>query len=101
MSESASSFIFAELSGEVAAIERKQPLPVPLGGVAVVDRAFWKRKSVMGAGKHLDLVAGPLHAGAHLLDDLRRRIDVGLGAGEIKLGLGLVSGKMRTVRLIG
>src|SRR5690349_7625073 len=51
-------FVFAALRSrhEVAAIERQQPLPVPLGGIAVVDRTFREGKAVMGAGIDLDLV---------------------------------------------
>ena len=74
---------------------------MPLGRVAVVDRALRKGEAVMGAGINLDLVPGALHAFAHLVDDLLRRIDVGLRAGEIELGLGLARGKMRAVRLVG
>src|SRR5271165_6786189 len=70
-------------------------------GVALIDRAFWKSEAVMGAGKDLDLVLRALHALAHLLDDVRRRVDVGLRAGEIKLGLGFACCKMRTVALVG
>jgi hypothetical protein len=36
------------LRREVAAIERQQPLPVPFGGIAVVDRALREGKAVMG-----------------------------------------------------
>src|SRR5882757_11451522 len=103
MSEKASSFIAKPmvLRDEVAAIERQQPFPMPLGGVAVVDRALREGEAVMGAGIEFDLVFGPLHAFLHLLDDLRRRIDVGFGATEIEFGLGLARGKMRTVGLVG
>src|SRR6516165_4986285 len=74
---------------EVALAEREQPLPMPLRRVAGIDRALGEGKTVMRAGIDLDLVPGALHAFAHLVDDLLRRIDVGLGAGEIELGLGL------------
>src|SRR5437764_15257707 len=80
---------------EIAAIERQQPFPMPLGRVAVVDRALRKCKAVMGAGIDLDLVPASLHRLLHLVDDLLRRIDIGLGAPEIKLSLGLRRGKMR------
>ena len=86
---------------EVAAIERQQPLPVPLGGVAVVDRALREGEAVMGAGIDLDLVVRSLHACRDLVDDLLRRVDVGLGAGEIEFGLGLRRGQMRAVGLVG
>src|SRR5882757_194419 len=103
MSEKASSFIAKPmvLRDEVAAIECQQPFPMPLGGVAVVDRALWEREAVMGAGIEFDLVFGSLHAFFHLLDDFRRRIDIGFGATEIKFGLGLAGRKMRAVGLIG
>ena len=54
--------IESEVYDKVAAIERQQPFPVPLGGVAVVDRPFRKREAVMGAGIDLDLGVGAFHA---------------------------------------
>src|ERR1700716_3853527 len=86
---------------EIAAVECEQPLPVPLGGVAVVDRAFWKGKAVMRAGIDFDLVARALHGLLHLVDDFLRRVDVGFRAGEIDLGFGLACCEMRAVRLVG
>src|ERR1700730_7938334 len=82
------------LFDEVAAIERQQPLPVPLGSVAVIDRPLRKRETVMGVGIDLDLTIGAvlLYALLHLLDDLRRRVNVGLGASEIELGFCLLAG---------
>src|ERR1700741_2822195 len=87
-------------SSEVAPVEREQPLPMPLRGVAVVDRALREGKAVMGGGIDLDLVACSLHACAQLFNDLGWRVDVGFGAGEIELGLGLGCGKMRAVGLL-
>src|SRR5260370_38700327 len=105
MSEKASSFICQsqDLCRKIAAIERQQPLPVPLGGVAVVDRPLWKRKTVMGAGIELDLGMGAigLHLLLDLLDDLHRRVYIGLGATEVNLGLGLLAGQMRAVGPVG
>src|SRR5258705_8609243 len=88
---------------EIAAVEREQPLPVPLGGVAVVDRALGEGKAVMRAGIDLDLGIGAvgLRLLFYFLDDLHRRVDVGLGATEIEFGLGLLSGKVRTVGPVG
>src|SRR5262245_43831767 len=86
---------------EVAVIEREQPLPVAFGGVAVIDRALGEGKAVMRAGIDLDLVARSLHALLHLLDDFLRRVDIGLGAGEIEFGFGLLRGKVRAVGLVG
>ena len=74
---------------------------MPLGRVAIVDRPLRKREAVMGAGIDLDLGIGALHSLFHLFDDLRRRVDVGLGAAEIEFGLGLAGGQMRAVGLVG
>src|SRR3954451_17520371 len=89
------------LRRKVAAIERQQPLPVPFGGIAGVDRTFREGKAMMGAGVDLDLVVRSLHAGRDLVDDLRRRVYVGLGAGEIEFSLGLACSQMRAVGLVG
>src|SRR3981081_3816713 len=72
---------------------------MPLGGVAIVNRPLRKREAVMGAGTGLYLGIGGIgfHLLFYFLDDLHRRIDVGLGATEIELGLGLLSGEMWTV----
>src|SRR3954452_15974282 len=86
---------------EIAAVQREQPLPMPLGGVAVVDRALRKGKTVMRAGIDLDLGVRALHALLHLVDDFGRRVDVGFRAGEIEFGFGLRRGKMRAVGLVG
>ena len=43
----------------------------------------------------------PFIPSAHLVDDLLRRVDIGLGAGEVELGLGLSCRQMRTVGLVG
>ena len=74
---------------------------MPFGGIAVVDRTLRESKAVMGAGVDLDLVVRSLHAGCDLVDNLLRRIDIGLGAGEIEFGLGLACSQMRAVGLIG
>src|SRR5260370_40465128 len=57
----------------------------------------------MGPRINLDLGVGAvlLHALFYLLDDLRRRVDVGFRAAEIELGFCLLSGEMRTVGLVG
>src|ERR1700722_11956246 len=91
------------LCRKVAAIKRQQPFPMPLGGVAVVDRSLRKREAVMGVGIDLDLGIGlvGLHGVLELVDDFLRRIHVGFRAAEIKLGLGLLSGEMRAVGLVG
>src|SRR3979411_3283720 len=91
------------LCREVAAIERQQPLPMPLGGVAVVDRPLWKRKTVMGAGIDFDLGIGVVvsHSLFYFLDDLRRGVDVGFRTAEIELGFCLLPGQMRAVGLVG
>src|SRR6478609_5891426 len=78
--------IYSGISGKVAAIERQQPLPVPLGGVAVVDRPLREGEAVMRAGIDLDLVFRSLHALLDLPDDLGRRVDFGVGAGERHFG---------------
>ena len=74
---------------------------MPFGGIAVVDRTLREGKTVMGAGIDLDLVVRSLHAGRDLVDNLLRRIDVGLGAGEIEFSPGLRRGQMRAVGLVG
>src|SRR6266700_1016304 len=76
--------------GAIAPIEREQTLPVPLGRVAMIDRALGKGEAVMGARIDFDLGVGACHACFHLLDDLHRRVDVGFGTGEIKFGPGLL-----------
>src|ERR1700724_2211693 len=103
MSENASSLICCPVGplSEIAAIEREQPLPMPLGRVAVVDRPLRKRKTVMSAGIDLDLVVRAFHPSFHLVDDFLWGVNVGLGATEIKLGLGLAGGEMRAVGLLG
>src|SRR4051794_20673914 len=90
-------------AGEVAAIQRQQPFPMPLGGVAIVNRPLREREAVMGAGIDLDLGIGAIvfHSLFHLLDDIRRRVDIGLGAAEIKFSFGLSGGQMGTVGLVG
>src|ERR1700754_2713339 len=72
------------LCRQVAAIQRQQPFPVPLGGIAVVDRPLREGKTVMRAGIDLDLGPGAvrLHRLLHFLDGFHRRVDVGLGAAE-------------------
>ena len=50
-----------DLCREVAAIQRQQPLPMPFGGVTIVDRPLRKREAVMGAGINLDLGVGALY----------------------------------------
>src|ERR1700688_654079 len=89
------------LLGKIAAIKHQQPLPMPLGGVAVVDRPLWKRKTVMGAGIDLNLGVSALHRCRDFVDDLLRRVDIGFGAAEVKLGPGLACGQMRAVGLVG
>src|SRR5579863_8816782 len=91
------------LRPEIAVIERNQPLPMPLGRVAIVDRPLRKCEAMMGAGIDFDFGIGALagHRLLYFLDDLRRGVDVGLGAAEIKFGLCLGAGKMGAVRLIG
>src|SRR5712671_8222641 len=86
---------------EIAAIERQQPFPVPLGGVAIVNWPFRKCEAVMGAGIHLDLGMGVLHRRFHFLDDFRGGVNIGFGAAEIELGLGLARSEMWTVGLVG
>src|ERR1019366_7849395 len=75
---------------------------MPLGGVAIVNRPLWKREAVMGAGIDLDLGIGAVffHSLLYLLDDLRRRVNVGFRTAEIELRLGLLPGQMRTVGLV-
>src|SRR6267154_6416526 len=82
----ATSSCFSWLRYKVATLEREQPLPMPLGGVAIVNRPLRKREAVMGAGIKLDLGIGAvrLHLLSHSLDDLHRRVDIGLGATEMK-----------------
>src|SRR6267142_5516022 len=74
-----------------------------LRGSLVVNRPFWKRKTVMGAWINFDLGIGAvgLHLLSYLLDDLHWRVDVGLCATEIEFGLGLLSGEMWTVGPVG
>jgi len=55
----------------------------------------------MGAWIDLDLGVGALHRCRDLVDDFLRRVDIGFGAAEIKLGLGLARGQMRAVGLVG
>src|SRR3979409_2543168 len=76
---------------------------MPLGGVAIVNRSLRKREAVMRAGINLDLGIGTVvfHSLCHFLDDLARRVNIGFGAAEIELGLGLSPGKMRAVGLGG
>src|SRR6202158_1773670 len=76
---------------------------MPLRRVAMVNRPLRKREAVMGAGIDLDLGIGAvdLHLLFYFLDDLHWRVDVSLGATEIELGLGLLSGEMRTVGPVG
>ena len=89
------------LYDEVAAIERQQPLPVPLRSVAIIDRSFREGEAVVGAGIYLDLVVRSLHAGDDLVDDLLRRVAVGFGTGKIKFSLCLARSQMRAVGLVG
>src|ERR1700722_17973866 len=76
---------------------------MPLGGIAMVNRPLRKREAVMGAGIDLDLGIGGivLHGLPYFLDGLHRRVDIGFRAAEIELGLGLLSGQMRAVGLVG
>src|SRR6267154_5380956 len=80
----ATSSCFSWLRYKVATIEREQPFPMPLGGVAIVNRPLRKREAVMGAGIDLDLGIGALHRCRDLVDDLLWRVDVGFGAAEIE-----------------
>src|SRR4051794_10066521 len=72
--------------GQVAAIERQEPLPMPLGGITMIDRPFRKREAMMGAGIDFDLRVGTLHSLHHLFDDFHGRVDIRLGARKIELG---------------
>ena len=76
------------LNGEVAAVERQQPFPVPLGGVAIVNRPLREGETVMCAGidLHLGLGSSALYSLFYLLDDFRGGIDVGFCATEIEFG---------------
>src|SRR6202171_4798407 len=76
---------------------------MPLGGVTIVNRPLRKREAVMGAGIDLDFGIGAvgLHLLFYFLDDLHRRVDIGLGAAEIEFGLGLLPREMRTVGPVG
>ena len=61
------------LNGEVAAIQRQQPFPVTLGGIAVVNRPLREGETVMCAGIDLDLGIGSsaLYSLFYFLDDFR------------------------------
>src|SRR5260370_36976621 len=99
MSEKASNLIAAPggLFRQIAAVERQEPFPVPLGRVAVVNRPFWEPKTVMGAGVDFDLGIGVavFHSLFYFLDDLPRCVKVGFRAGAIEVGLFLLPGGMR------
>src|SRR6185437_10398473 len=47
---------------KVAFVESEQPLPMPLGGVTMIDGTFREGEAVMRAGIDLDLVLRTLHA---------------------------------------
>src|ERR1700730_4480663 len=79
---------------EVAAVERQQPFPMPLGGGAVVNRPLRKREAVMERRINLRRRICAFHLRVQLFDDLRRRVDIGLGAAEIQFGPGLARGQM-------
>src|SRR5262244_3253140 len=74
---------------EPPAVERDQPLPVPLGSRLVVAPALGEREAVMDAGIELDFAraAGFSKQTAQLLDHRQRRELVVLGAGDVELGL--------------
>ena len=68
----------------------------------VVDGARREGEAVLDAGIDFDLVGRvPSAALAQRLDLLERHPTIGLGAGEVELGLGLARGEVRAVGLIG
>src|SRR5665213_2108334 len=84
---------------QLLAVERDQPLPMPLGGRLVIAPALGEREAVVDAHIHLDLPrrAGALEQGLQLPDHRQRRQLVMLGAGDVHLALDLAEIEVRAL----
>src|SRR5262249_9498724 len=81
------------------AIERDEPLPMPLGRGLVVAPALREGEAVMDTGMELDLARGArlLEKPAQLLDHGQGRELVVLGAGDVELAPALAQRQMRAL----
>src|SRR3984893_2223666 len=85
---------FLAATGQPTAIERNQPLPMPLGSRLVVAPALRKGEAVVDPGIEFELArgAGPFEQRLKLLDHRQGREIVVLCAGDVNLALDFAEG---------